>query len=146
MKRVAFSLLALFCAVSLQAQVVLPEVVSRGLLAYKATGGQDAITVWMKGSPSENEANPKIAAGDLAKIEATYGKMIGFDPIRMVSLTPSLLRVHVAVKYDRGPLFFTLDCYKSVSDKDWVVYLIDFNANPEAVFPREILMGLVKPI
>ncbi len=145
MKRFVFSLVVFLCAVSVQAQAVLPEVVTRGLLAYKSTAGsKEAIAVWMKGSPSENEANPKIAAGDLAKIEATYGKMIGFEPIRMVSLTASLQRVYVLVKYERGPVFFTLDCYKPVADKEWVVYLIDFNANPEAVFPRESLMGLVK--
>jgi hypothetical protein len=55
-----------------------------------------------------------------------------------------LLRVYLLLKYERGPVFFTLDCYKAVSDKDWVVYLVDFNPNPEAVFPREVLMGLVK--
>ena len=98
------------------------------------------MAIWLKGSPLETDTTTRVnVTGGLAQIETVFGKMIGFEPIRTVSIAPSMLRVYVLLKFERGPVFFAIDCYKA--EKDWTVAFIDFNSKPSSVLPADILAG-----
>ena len=125
---------------SLHAQSDIPDFVTNGLTAYQKSGGKEAMVVWLRGSAIETDTTTRMnVAGGLAQIDTVYGKMIGFEPVRTVSITPSMLRVYVLVKFEKGPVFFAFDCYKSA--KNWTASFIDFNTRPSSVLPPDILAG-----
>lgn len=118
-----------------------PAVVTDGLATYQKSGGKEALAAWLKDSPLEKETAVRInMEGVLAQIEVKYGKMIGFEHIRSVSVAPSLHRIHIPVKFERGPAYAVFDCYKT--DRGRMIPALDLNANLTAILPPNILGGL----
>jgi hypothetical protein len=139
MRYLASSLL-LICAVSLHAQANMPDFVTKGLTTYQKTGGKEAMAVWLKGSALETDTTTQMnLTGGLAQLEVVYGKMVGFEPVRTVSVAPSVLRVYVVAKFERGPVFFAFECYRA--EKDWIATFIDFNTKSSSILPKDILEG-----
>ncbi len=98
------------------------------------------MATWLKSSVVANDTTTKMAvSGGMAQIETAYGKMIGSEVIRVVQIAPSMLRAYVLVKYERGPAFFTFDCYKM--NGEWSVFFLDFNTKPSVALPTDILTG-----
>ena len=128
------------CIAVLQAEPSIPDLITKGLAAYEKSGGKEAMAVWLKGSALEGDTTTRMnVAGGLAQIEAAYGKMIGFEPVRTVSVTPSMLRVYVVAKFEKGPVFFAFDCYGA--EKEWITSFIDFNTRPATILPPDTLAG-----
>lgn len=141
MKNYCGLVLLVLSGISLQGQSALPDIVTKGLAAYQLSGGKEAMAVWLKGSPLENDTTTKLnVAGGLATIETAFGKMIGSETIRLVQVSPSILRAYVVLKFERGPVFFTFDCYRAA--KEWGVFFIDFNSRPSVGLPIDILTGV----
>ena len=139
MKYFRFAVMGL-CALSMQAQMNVPDIVTKGLAAYEKSGGVVAMATWLKGSPIETDTTTKMTVtGGIAQIETLYGKMIGFETIRVANVTPSMLRVYVMLKFERGPVFFSFDCYRA--EKDWTIPFIDFNSKAGSILPASILAG-----
>lgn len=134
-----FASLELFPVV-IRAESDMPAVVTDGLAAYEKSGGKEAMAIWLKGSPVENDAATKGSInGYMANIETSYGKMIGYEIIRVVPISPSCRRVYLVIKHEKGPVFYAFDCYKA--NGDWIVPTIDFNTRPKEVLPSQILSG-----
>src|ERR1700748_25993 len=86
------------------AQKDIPNILREGLNALQNSGGKAAVAIWHKGSPMEN--NSAATASNerfLAEVEGDYGKMLGFELIRIVSLSPSCEWVYIVIKYEKGP-------------------------------------------
>lgn len=133
-------LVILFCVGPARAQSDVPVIVTDGLVAYQKSGGEAAMAVWLKDSPIETDTTTRInVAGGLAQIATAYGKMIGYEVLRNVSIAPSLRRIYVLGKFEKGPVFFAFDCYKA--DKNWTLPLINFNTKPNAILPESMLNG-----
>lgn len=125
---------------TIRAESDVPAIVTDGLAAYEKSGGKEAMAVWLKGSPVENDAATKGSInGYVANIETSYGKMIDYEVIRVVPISPSCRRVYVAIKHEKGPVYYAIDCYKA--DKDWIIPTIDFNTRPKEVLPSQMLSG-----
>ena len=88
------------------------------------------MALWLKGSPR---------ASDTASIEAHLesDNLIGFEPVVVVSIAPSLRRVYIMLKHESGPLFLRFDCYKL--DKDWIVLNIRAEEKAEDILPARVL-------
>jgi hypothetical protein len=137
--KIAF-VISCFLAGSAFAQEDIPAIVSSGLDAYKKSGGKAALAVWLKGSSLESDTSTGVKMiGILNQIEAAYGKMIGFEKIRLVPVSPSLIRAYVLMKYEKGPLYAAFDCYKT--EAGWVIPQVDFNTKASAVLPESFLVG-----
>jgi hypothetical protein len=130
---------ALLCgsAISLNAQTDIPDFVLKGLAVYEKSGSKEAMAIWLKGSAIENDVSARVALSGLEQIEAALGKMIGFEPIRVVSFTPSIIRIYAVLKFQKGPLYFSLDCYRA--DKEWTMANVDFHTKAANILPAEIL-------
>ena len=115
-----------------------PNIVLAGLNAYRQDGSKAALNVWVKGSALEFDCPPD----GFAAIEKTYGRMIGFETIRVVPVSASMERVYILVKYERGPAYFSFDCYKA--DSDWIIPMMSYNTKPAAVLPERMLVGGTK--
>jgi len=133
---VKYSILLLIAfAGSAFAELEPPAIVTDGLNAYWRNGGKAAWSVWVKGSSLEYELPTDAFAG----IEKAYGRMIGFETIRVTPVCPSMQRVYMLVKYERGPAYFSFDCYKT--ERDWIIPIMCYNTKPAAVLPERLLLG-----
>jgi len=63
--------------------------------------------------------------------------VLGFETIRIVPVSPSLQRVYVLLKYERGPAYLSFDCYKP--DANWIIPRMNYDIKPEAILPERLL-------
>ena len=135
MKRLLL-LFLLTCALtgSALAQIPIPSIVTDGLAAYQENGSQAAMSVWNKGALMDTLVDQTTRLNSLfSQVELGYGKMTGYEPIRVVVIAPSLLRVYILLKFDKGPLYGSFDCYKTKTG--WIIASMDCNTKPEIILP-----------
>jgi len=117
-----------------------PKIVTDGLDGYKKSGYDEAFKIWMKGSPLENDKTSYMnMKGGMTQIEAAYGRMIGYEILKSVNMSPSTTRTYAVILYEMGPLFLYMDCYKS--PKGWIIPEIQFHTKPQMVLPQRFVFG-----
>jgi hypothetical protein len=122
------------------AQLEIPKIVGDGFNAYQNAGAKAAISAWLKASPMENDVSTRTnMEGLLGRWQTDYGKLVGFDLIRGVILSPSFERLYVLVKFEKGAAFASFDCYRASTG--WIVARLNLNASASEVLPGAILSG-----
>ena len=140
MKRTLITLLFLLCVIPIHAQTDTPKIVLDGLAAYQKSGGKEAVSIWLKGSPIESDVSSRMSmSGGLVQFETAYGKMIGFEPLRVASISPSVRLVYVLLKYEKGPVYGRFDCYKANSN--WIIPQLNLNVKADTILPSDMLAG-----
>ncbi len=116
-----------------------PDVVNKGFDAYKKSSG-DAVTAWLTGSlmGASTDAGMKID-GTLLNFEKTFGKYLGWELVKVATITPSTEIVYAVVKYEKGPLWIAFDCYKATDT--WTIESIRLNQSAESILPPALLAG-----
>lgn len=135
-------LLLLMCGLSAVAspETEMPGIVTDGLKAYQKSGGKAALAIWLKGSPMDREEGGGERMGRLlTQIEGEYGKMIGFEPVRVVTVSPSVRRVYVVLRFEKAPAYIAFDCYKA--GETWVIPTVDAHTKMGSVFPSTLISG-----
>lgn len=131
------TLVLLLSTLAIRAQTEAPDIVTEGMKAYYTPGRKAAVALWLKGSPlDEDHSTANKISDTLARIEHEYGRMIGSEPIRVVPVAPSLRRVYVLLKFEKGPAYGVFDCYRA--EKDWIVSTLDFNTKAAAIVPANV--------
>ena len=88
----------------------------------------------------ENDTTTNInMSGLLGQIETAYGKMVGFDVLRVVIVSPALQRVYILVKFEKGPVYAAFDCYKTPAG--WIIPILNLNTKASEVLPANLLNG-----
>ncbi len=116
-----------------------PGVVSAGFAAYETKGLRAALAVWLEGSPASNAATTEQMIATLTPVETAYGSLMGHEIVRVVPVTPSLRRVYAIIRYERGPLFISFDCYRT--GKDWIIPMVFTNTRAAEILPAALLAG-----
>ena len=119
-----------------------PQIVLDGFAAYRKSGMRAAFDLWLKTSPVAATANMEQLMGALAQIEGMYGRMIGYDVLRVVHVGSRVRRVYFVVLYEKGPLYGYIDCYQT--SHGWVVPGFLTNAQPGVILPPDLLTGDAK--
>ena len=115
-----------------------PDIVGNGITALTKEGPAAALSVWLKGSPIENDTTGRSKIlGALSSVQDIYGKPIGFEIIQSVQITPSLTRVYGIITYQKGALYSRWDCYKSA--EGWIIPEFFVNTTAEHVLPAKLL-------
>ncbi|MEA3211105.1 MAG: hypothetical protein QOE70_4162 [Chthoniobacter sp.] len=138
---VALTLLSLLpLAAHLEAQeTTLPPVVPKGFEEFQKNGTLAAMGVWLAGSARDTDDDWDRATAKMESIQNTFGRMLGYEVIRIVVLSPSTQRVYAAVKFEKGVAWMSFDCYKPL--KVWIVARFDFGTNANLILPPNILGG-----
>jgi hypothetical protein len=95
--------------------------------------------VWFAGSARDNDDDQDRATAKLSSLQGLFGRMLGYELIRVVPLSPSTKRVYAAVKFDKGVAWMSFDCYRA--EKDWIISRFDLGTNANLVLPPNILGG-----
>lgn len=116
-----------------------PDIVKRGFDAYLNSGVEAGVDEWLKGSPIEKEKTMRLQViGGVTTIESSYGKLTGWELIRVVALSDSARRIYIVAKYEKGPLYMSFDCYNA---KDWIIPVLNLNTKATEILPPNLLGG-----
>ena len=111
-----------------------PTLITDGFAAYAKSGSDSAMDVWCKGSPMESDLTTRMTtASNLTKFEGAYGKYIGWELVKVYTLTPSTKVVFAVAKFEKGPLWLAFSCYKAVDT--WNIPLIGMASDSMKILP-----------
>jgi hypothetical protein len=132
--------IALFLSSAAFGQAVsVPPIVAKGFTELEKNGSLAAMGVWLAGSSRELDQDQEFATARLNQIQGKRGRMMGHEIVRVVSLTPSTVRVYAVVKYEKGIVWMSFDCY--LAGKDWIIDRFDCSTNANQILPPNILGG-----
>lgn len=110
-----------------------PPIVLAGMRSYKQDGPDEAMRVWMHGSPLENSEQSASQVQVLHNMQTTFGAYLGFDVVRTQNVSPTTEVLYLAINYDRGPLFARFVMYRG--NLGWLVSALSFDMNVDSVLP-----------
>ena len=116
-----------------------PPIVLKGFEEFQKHGTLAAMDAWLAGSARDNDEVQDRASTRMTSIQGLFGRVLGYELVRTVILSPSTRRVYAAVKFEKGVAWMSFDCYKP--DKDWIIARFDFGTNANLVLPPNILGG-----
>jgi len=111
-----------------------PTIVTDGFVAYAKSGSDSAMDVWCKNSPMEADlTNRMTVATNLTKFEGAYGKYIGWELVKVYTLTPSTKVIFAVAKFEKGPLWLAFSCYKATDT--WNIPFIGMASDAMKILP-----------
>jgi hypothetical protein len=109
----------------------IPPFLIGGMDAYKATGPDDAVKAWIKGSPVEGSKDALSQANLLRQVQDFYGAYRNFDVVSARELSTSTRIIYVILNYDKGPLFAKFVIYRA--EQGWILTSFNFNTKDEMI-------------
>ena len=114
-----------------------PPIATKGLDLLVAGQCEAGFRAWTAGWTAPDDSMKRETLIGTCTVLPQFGKLNGYDIIRVVSVTPNLTRVYVLLRYDLQPLYLLLVAYRPKDD--WKVITVTWNTLPEKVFPPDIL-------
>jgi hypothetical protein len=125
---------------ALAQESAVPEIVSKGFADFQKNGALAAVNTWLSGSAREVDDDALDAAtGRINQVQGVYGRILGNELIRVVTLSPSTRRIYMVVKFEKGAAWMSFDCYKPKSE--WIIPSFDFYTRANLILPPNILGG-----
>ncbi len=112
----------------------------KGLDSYALSGATAAIETWIKDSSLEGNTDALAQADILKQVEVYYGKYQGSEIIRDHEISRRCHLILCVMNYAKGPLFVRFQSYRTAPGK-WVVTGFNFNTEPDAILPPEMVFG-----
>jgi hypothetical protein len=135
----SFVVIALAVSTPAGAQAPIPPLVTKGLQALQEQRCRDAFDIWTADWqwPRDTERRQELMASCdfLAEVGAS---LRGYDIFRVVAVTPHLSRIYIILRYERHPMYLMISAYAPV-DGEWRVTAINWDRDPDKVFPPTIL-------
>ncbi|MDZ4743616.1 MAG: hypothetical protein SGI98_09390 [Verrucomicrobiota bacterium] len=122
-------------------EIQLPPPVRDGLKALIDKGAQQAVNIWVKGTPVEKDA--KLTTSLLQNLEpmiAMMGNVNGYEIVRQVQISPSVVTSYIVIKLDLGPIYMVSDAYQSKNG--WIIANIRFDGNLRPLFSEDFIIDL----
>jgi hypothetical protein len=73
------------------------------------------------------------------QFETSFGKYLGYEIFKVVPLTSSTEIVYVAIKFEKGPVWFAFNLYKATDT--WTITTLNANQTPQSILPPSLLGG-----
>ncbi len=143
MKR--FILIALvsvaICPLTRAQDSVLPPVVQNGLKALVEKGASEAVAIWLKGTPAEKDGKLTTQLLDfLQPMIINMGNVNGYEVIRTVQVSPSVVTSYVVIKLDKGAIYMIADSYQAQTG--WIINNIRIDGDMRAIFTEDFIIDL----
>jgi hypothetical protein len=136
--KILIGVLAIFFITATSYADDVPKIVIDGFNAYKISGVGEAINVWLKGSPMESDKMGIVQLqGGFTQIESAYGKMVSYEILKSIKISPVSNRIYAEILYERGPVFMFFDCYKSLNG--WIIPIVRCHTEVDKILPADFL-------
>jgi hypothetical protein len=106
--------------------------INAGLTAYKEKGPEEAMRVWIKGSPIDGSKDALNQANNLRTIETYYGSYQTTEILKVRDISKDVKVVYLVMDYATGPVFGRFVVYHST--KGWLLTRFNFNVDDTTVF------------
>lgn len=111
-----------------------PAIVQNGLDKYRTDGSAAALGVWLDGSSLGNSKTAVAALqAEFTKLENKNGKMLRFEQIGTISLSPSVRVGWYTICYANGVGFVEFQAYQGQSS--WIITHITVATNYRDILP-----------
>jgi hypothetical protein len=130
-----FLLLSVATALGQSAEAGIPKILVTGFDSYKSAGLDEAVRVWLRGSPLEGTQEAAAQETVLHATQTAYGPYRGFDLASVRQVSPSTRIVYLTIDYEKGPLFAKFVMFHA--EPGWIVTSLLFNTNDTAVLPLQ---------
>jgi len=114
--------------------------IESGTAAYVKDGASAAVAAWIKGSALEGNTQAVSQANGLRQIEDFYGKPVGSDVLREVSLSPKSTLVYFTINFQKGVLYARMQTYQ-LPGGGWVSTEFKFHTEATNILPSGMLQG-----
>lgn len=104
----ALLLCAFFLTLTTKAAGDAPPVVIPGLDTYRTNGLKAAYEIWSKGTLENDKASRDAAMSGLTQVESIYGKMTGYDIVKVAPVGAVVKRVYFVIHYEKAPFMLIL--------------------------------------
>jgi hypothetical protein len=98
----------------------------------KIIGYKVAFDTWLKNSS---------IGGDKTAIESRKSTTphieIGYEILMNVKVSSTTMRTYAEVSYEKGPIFFFFDCYKTATG--WSIPILRFHSEVDRILPDAII-------
>jgi hypothetical protein len=111
----------------------IPTIILSGAAAYKEKGPDEAIKVWIKGSPIDGSREALSQANNLRQIQDFYGSYQSYDLISIRDVTPKTRILYFVFNFEKGPLFAKFVMFQS--EQGWILTTFNFNTKEDAILP-----------
>ena len=139
---VMFLWLGFNAGVGQTADASLPPIVAGGLQTMQEGRCRDAFEQWTTHWTSPEDSIKKQQLTSSCDILSQIGGALkGYDTVRVVRITPHFSRSYILLRYEKQPVFLALVAYAAV-DGQWKVATLNWNTDPDKVFPSAILAPL----
>jgi len=138
--RLALQLVGLLLASQpLRAQDSLPPVVHDGLEQMLAGHSDSAFLGWTAAFNAEQRQSMMDA---VPVFDRTCVKVVGYDVLKIVSLSPHLRRAYFLIRCQSQPLYLSFVLYQGAGP--WAVTTINWQSDPDQLLPPS-LFGAQRP-
>jgi len=111
----------------------IPAIILSGAAAYKDKGPDEAIKVWIKGSPIDGSKEALSQANSLRQVQDFYGPYQSIELASSRDITPKTRVLYVVFNFEKGPLFAKFVMYQS--EQGWILTNFNFNTKEDAILP-----------
>jgi hypothetical protein len=126
----------LVCATPLRAQA-LPAFIGRGFDKLLAGRPDSAVYEWTWAWDTTEAAKREQLVTGFRQVVSYAGKVVGYDTIRIVELTPNLRRAYFLLRCQTQPVYLMLVLYRA-TDR-WVVTSVNLHTNADNVLPPTLV-------
>lgn len=143
MKHLIFLLVTLLTlSPCLKAQdTVLPPVIQEGLKALVDSNASDAVNIWLKGTPAERDGDLRgKLSSNLQNLRDILGKATGYEIVRQVQVSPSVVTTYIVIKYEQGPAFMISDTY--LGSNGWTVANVSIAGVMRQIYTEDFIIDL----
>ena len=106
--------------------------INAGLTAYKDKGPEEAMRVWIKGSPIDGSKDALNQANNLRTIETYYGAYQTTEILKVRDVSRDVQVVYLVMSYATGPVFGRFVVFHSRTG--WLLTRFNFNVDDTLVF------------
>ena len=115
----------------------LPPIIPGVLEAYRTVGARGAVGALARAAlfpVDSTESGPLLV--QFVKIEATYGRMVGYDLVRDIHVGEHLRQTYFVILHERGPAFWEFVSYHA--PERWRFLAYRFDTDPRKVLPPDM--------
>jgi len=143
-KHFLVTLFIVACTITVSfAQSDIPQVVPDGFESYRKSGIKAAVVTWLDGSALAGDtAQAASYVTVLSQAEAVFGKIVGFEPIRVIQITPWVQHIFILIRFEKAPMYISFECYKT--DSRWIVTGLACDTTATKILPTNVYQNLNK--
>src|SRR5690349_16889235 len=114
----------------------IPAPIIEGLTSLSAGHCSEAFVAWSRGWTGPDDVGKQEQLRGSCDVLARFGKLQGYDVLRVVDVGPHVRRVYLVLRYEIQPVYMMLVAYQPTDA--WKVITVNWNTIADKVLPATV--------